>query len=115
MEVIRRRQPRLDPTGQPVVQRPELTLKSFGGRPLRLENARLYLALLGAGEALVAAGLYVAAEFAHRFPFYATALAGSFAVAISRRSLTSGISIALSSPSFHSKTAFDGLAGSTTV
>jgi len=81
MEVIRRRQSRIDPSGQPVVEVPEGALKSFGGRPVRLENARLYLALMGAGEALLAAGLYVAVEFAHRLTFYATALAGSFAVA----------------------------------
>ena len=66
---------------QPIVQGPNLTLKSFGGRPLRLENARLYLVLIGAGEALLASGLYVAVEFAHRLTFYASALAGSFAVA----------------------------------
>lgn len=81
MEVIRRRHPQLDPVEKNIVQTPNLTLKSFGGRPLRLENARLYLALIGAGEALVGAGLYVAVEFAHRLTFYATALAGSFAVA----------------------------------
>jgi hypothetical protein len=81
MEVIRRRQPQLDQNGQTVVRTPNLTLKSFGGRPLRLENARLYLVLLGAGEALLAASLYVAVQFAHRLTFYATALAGSFAVA----------------------------------
>jgi SAM-dependent methyltransferase len=81
MEVIRRRQPRLDQNGQTIVRPPDLTLKSFGGRPLPLENARLYLVLLGAGEALLGASLYVAVQFAHRLTFYATALAGSFAVA----------------------------------
>jgi SAM-dependent methyltransferase len=81
MEVIRRRRPRLDPAEKNFVQTPNLTPRSFGGRPLRLENARLYLVLIGAGEALVTAGLYVAVEFAHRLTFYATALAGSFAVA----------------------------------
>lgn len=39
------------------------------------------MVLIGAGEALLAASLFVAVEFAHRLTFYANALAGSFAVA----------------------------------
>jgi SAM-dependent methyltransferase len=56
-------------------------MKSFGGMTLRIENARLYLVLIGAGEALLAASLYVAIAFAHRLTLDATALAGSFAAA----------------------------------
>jgi SAM-dependent methyltransferase len=64
-----------------MVTTPHIPMKSFGGRTLRIENARLYLALIGAGEALLAASLYVAIELAHRLTLGATALAGSFAAA----------------------------------
>jgi SAM-dependent methyltransferase len=56
------------------------SLKSLGGRPLRIENSRLYMVLIGAGEALVGSSLFVTV-FAHRLTFYASALAGGFAVA----------------------------------
>lgn len=82
MEVIRRKQPRLEgPSKEATVFAPMPSLKSFHGPTLRIENSRLYLALIGAGEALVGSSLFVTVAFAHRLTFYASALAGSFALA----------------------------------
>lgn len=69
------------PIATPVAGSSSEVAMSFGSRTYNIENTRLLLVLIGAGEALLGAAFYVAVIFFQRQSLESNILAGGFALA----------------------------------